>query len=117
MFAGTDEWALTRGAGWIEGTAEPGASGNVGIASHRDGFFRPLKDVGVGDIVILEMKRGSMTYGIESIQIVEPTDVWVLDPTEEPSITLVTCYPFYFVGSAPQRYIIRASSEVGTEGG
>jgi len=110
VFVGTDEWALTRGAGWIEGTAEPGASGNIGIASHRDGFFRPLKDVRLGDGVILETNRGLMTYRIDSIQIVDPTDVSVLDPTGEPSVTLVTCFPFYFVGSAPQRYIVKAAS-------
>lgn len=116
VFVGTDEWALTRGAGWIEGTAEPGISGNVGIASHRDGFFRPLKDVGVGDTVILETHRGVMTYHVDSIRIVDPTDVSVLNPTEDPSVTLVTCFPFYFVGNAPQRYIVTAVSVSEIEG-
>jgi len=116
VFVGTDEWALTRGAGWIQGTAAPGATGNAGIASHRDGFFRPLKDVGLGDTVILETRQGSITYSIESIRIVDPTDVSVLEPTGDPSVTLVTCYPFYFVGSAPQRYIVKAASVPNLEG-
>ena len=111
VFVGTEEWAITRGAGWIEWTAPPGEPGNAGIASHRDGFFRPLKDVAIGDSLILETPRGSISYRIESLQIVEPSDVSVLDPTEESTITLVTCYPFYFVGDAPHRFIVTASAE------
>ncbi|MEJ2582866.1 MAG: class D sortase [Acidobacteriota bacterium] len=111
VFVGTEEWAITRGAGWIEWTAPPGGPGNAGIASHRDGFFRPLKDVSIGDSLVLETPRRSITYRIESLQIVEPSDVSVLDPTEESTITLITCYPFYFVGSAPHRFIVTALAE------
>ena len=109
VFDGTDDLTLNRGAGRIEGTALPGQPGNSGIAAHRDGFFRLLSDVELGDRIIVETIDSSSTFVIEDIRVVEPTDVWVLEPTDSPSVTLVTCYPFYFVGSAPQRYIVRAA--------
>lgn len=109
IFDGTDDLTLNRGAGRIEGTALPGQPGNSGIAAHRDGFFRQLADVALGDEIIVETVDSTSIYQIEDIRIVEPTDVWVLEPTDSPSLTLVTCYPFYFVGSAPQRYIVRAA--------
>jgi sortase A len=105
---GTDDWTLNRAVGYIEDTARPGADGNTGIAGHRDGFFRVLKDVVPGDTIELEMPEGAVTYHVERAWIVEPDDVSVLDPTPTRAITLVTCYPFYYIGSAPQRYIIRA---------
>ncbi len=108
VLEGTDEWTLDRGAGHIEDTAAPGADGNVGIAAHRDGFFRPLKDARVGDVIELATARGTTRYRIERTWIVDPDDVSVLDPTPGAALTLVTCYPFYFVGSAPQRFIVRA---------
>jgi sortase A len=108
VMEGTDDWTLNRAAGHIDDTAAPGAEGNSGIAAHRDGFFRALKDAQVGDVLELETRRGALTYRIESIWIVEPEDVSVLDPTPVAAVTLVTCYPFYFVGAAPQRYIVRA---------
>ena len=108
VFDGTDDLILNRGAGRIEGTAMPNQPGNSGIAAHRDGFFRELADVELGDEIVVETIDSSSTYVIEDIRIVDPTDVWVLDPTDLQSITLVTCYPFYFIGSAPQRYIVRA---------
>jgi len=108
ILEGSDDWTLNRAVGHIEDTARPGADGNSGIAGHRDGFFRGLKDVEVGDAITLETLDSTSRYRIERIWIVEPEDVSVLDPTPGPSITLVTCYPFYFVGSAPQRYIVRA---------
>ena len=108
VLRGTSDATLDRGAGHVEGTAMPGTSGNSGIAGHRDGFFRGLKDVAIGDAIELETLQETQTYRIERTWIVKPDDVSVLDPTPEQSITLVTCYPFYFVGSAPQRYIIRA---------
>lgn len=108
IFEGTDEFVLNRGAGHIEGTALPGSAGNFGVAAHRDGFFRELGDVGLAHEISVDVLDGSFRYAVSEIHIVEPTDVWVLEPTETPSITLVTCYPFYFVGSAPQRYIVRA---------
>lgn len=110
VFAGTDDLVLNRGVGWIAGTAQPGEVGNVGIAGHRDGFFRPLKDIAVGDELVLETVGGATTYIVEKLHIVDPTDVWVLEPTASPGMTLVTCYPFYFVGSAPQRFIVRAGT-------
>jgi len=105
---GTDEAKLNRGVGRIEGTALPGQAGNLGIAGHRDGFFRGLKDVAVGDAVELETLDGTEAYVVDDIRIVDPDDVSVLKPTSSPAITMVTCYPFYFVGSAPRRYIVRA---------
>jgi sortase A len=110
VFDGSEDWVLDRGAGRIEGTAFPGDPGNIGIASHRDGFFRPLKDIAVSDTVILETPRGLTWYQVVSLRIVDPTDVWVLDPTEEDVVTLITCYPFFFVGSAQQRFVVRARS-------
>jgi sortase A len=111
VLEGTDDWTLNRGVGHIEDTAKPGETGNVGIAGHRDGFFRGLKDVLVGDVLELELRNGTDQYRIEKIWIVNPDDVSVLDPTPSRSVTLVTCYPFYFIGSAPQRYIVRAALE------
>jgi sortase A len=108
VLEGTDDWTLNRGVGHIEDTATPGASGNIGLAGHRDGFFRALKDIASGDTIDLETTSGILHYRVERTWIVGPDDVSVLDPTREPSVTLVTCYPFYFVGSAPQRFIVRA---------
>jgi sortase A len=106
---GTDDLTLNRGLGRISGTARPGMRGNIGIAGHRDGFFRGLKDVGVGDTIELKTPNGTATYVIDQIKIVAPDDVSVLRPRSVPSVTLVTCYPFYFIGSAPRRYIVAAS--------
>jgi sortase A len=108
VLEGTDELALNRGVGHIVGTPPPGAGGNSGIAGHRDGYFRGLKDIAIGDAIEIETLDGAATYAITDLLIVEPSDVWVLEPTGVPSLTLVTCYPFYFTGSAPQRYIVRA---------
>jgi sortase A len=108
VLEGTDEWALNRGVGHIEDTARPGADGNTGIAGHRDGFFRALKDITAGDVLEIETPASIAQYRVERTWIVGPDDVSVLDPTSTPSVTLVTCYPFYFVGSAPQRFIVRA---------
>ena len=108
VLEGTDRVTLDRGVGHIERTAAPGSDGNSGIAGHRDGFFRGLKDIGPGDAIEIETLRETEIYRVDRIWIVNPTDVAVLDPTPTPSLTLVTCYPFYFVGSAPLRYIVRA---------
>lgn len=108
VLEGTGELVLNRGIGHITGTPRPGEGGNVGIAGHRDGYFRGLKDVTEGDLILVETLSGTERYTITELLLVDPPDVWVLEPTEVPSITLVTCYPFYFVGSAPQRYIVRA---------
>ena len=108
VLAGTDDLTLNRGVGLIDGSPRPGEIGNSGIAGHRDGFFRGLKDVGVGDAIEVLSLSARHSYVVESIRIVQPEDVSVLDPTSSPVLTLVTCYPFYFIGSAPQRYIVRA---------
>ena len=110
IFEGTEDVTLNRGVGRIEGTAAIGAVGNVGIAGHRDGFFRGLKDVAVGDAIEVQSRAGDVRYSVTEILIVEPDDVYVLEPTSEATLTLVTCYPFYFVGSAPQRYIVKAAA-------
>jgi sortase A len=107
VLEGTDEWTLNRAVGHIADTARPGADGNSGIAGHRDSFFRGLKDVGPGDSLEIETLDRIQHYRIDRTWVVEPDAVWVLDPTESRSVTLVTCYPFYFIGSAPQRYIVR----------
>jgi sortase A len=109
IFTGTSELVLNRGVGWIEGTAMPGEDGNVGLAGHRDGYFRGLKDLKLGDTIEVQSVGRTLRYRVTALKIVEPTDVSVLDPTDEPSVTLVTCYPFYYVGSAPQRYIVKGT--------
>ena len=109
VLEGTDELVLNRGVGHIDGTPRPGEPGNVGIAGHRDGFFRGLKDVTAGDVIEVETLSQRLRYRIQSLTIVSPQSVEVLEPTAEPTLTLVTCYPFYYVGSAPQRFIVRAT--------
>jgi sortase A len=108
VLSGTDDFTLNRAVGHIEETALPGTDGNSGIAGHRDGFFRGLKDIGPEDVIELETLRGKQVYRVERIWVVDPEDVSVLDPTPTRSLTLVTCYPFYHVGPAPQRFIVRA---------
>jgi len=108
VLPGTDDATLDRGLGHIEDTPLPGADGNAGIAGHRDGFFRGLKDILPGDTIEIDTLGRKDTYRVERTWIVDPSDVSVLDPTPSASLTLVTCYPFYFVGSAPQRFIVRA---------
>jgi sortase A len=109
VFDGTDDVRLDRGVGRIPGTARPGEAGNLAIAGHRDGFFRALKDILPGDEVRLTTLAGSEVYSVDRYWIVTPDEVEVLDSTASPSLTLITCYPFYYVGSAPQRFVVRAS--------
>ena len=119
LLEGTSDLAMNRGVGHVVGTALPGERGNLAIAGHRDGFFRGLKDVSVGDVVEVERPRHAEEAGatsrqtdryvIRAIKIVSPSDVSVLRQTPEPTLTLITCYPFYFVGAAPQRYVVQAS--------
>jgi|GEM_PF-154737 sortase A len=116
LFEGTDVITLNHALGRIAGTARPGEPGNIGIAGHRDSFFRGLKDVSVGDTIELKTLQGTDTYIVDEIQIVKPQQVEVLQPKPVPSLTLVTCYPFYFLGSAPQRYIVTASLSRETNG-
>jgi sortase A len=109
VLEGTDDLTLNRGVGHIQGTGRPGDEGNVGIAGHRDGFFRTLKDIGPGDTIELVTASRTEIYTVDGIVLVRPTDVSVLQRRPTRSLTLVTCYPFYFIGSAPQRYIVQAS--------
>jgi len=109
VFNGTDEDVLNRGVGRIVGTARVGEKGNLGIAGHRDGFFRALKDVNRGDAVELVTARGSAVYEVDNIVIVTPDNVRILHNRPVPTITLVTCYPFYFIGDAPRRYVLQCS--------
>ena len=113
VLPGTDDFVLDRAVGHIEDTALPGTDGNSGIAGHRDGFFRGLKDIATGDAIELETLNGRQLYRVERTWIVNPEDVSVLDPTPVRSLTLVTCYPFYYIGSAPQRLIVRAVLQPG----
>jgi sortase A len=109
VLPGTDDSTLDRAVGHIDGTAQPGSDGNQGIAGHRDGFFRGLKDITPGDLIELDTMQGTDVYRVERTWIVNPDDVSVLAPTSTRTLTLVTCYPFYFVGSAPSRFIVRAA--------
>jgi sortase A len=109
VFEGTDELTLNRGAGRIRGTAMPGEQGNIGIAAHRDGFFRSLKDVHPGDRIELAQLRHRFVYTVDTLAVVDPSNVTVLQSRPQPSLTLVTCYPFHFIGGAPRRYVVQAS--------
>lgn len=106
---GTDEETLRRAAGHIENTALPGRPGNVGIAGHRDTLFRPLRNIRKDDVISLTTLQGIYRYRVVSLKIVKPTDVAVLDPDGTQVLTLVTCHPFYFIGPAPDRFIVRAT--------
>jgi len=108
VLPGTADRTLDRALGHIDDTALPGTDGNSGIAGHRDGFFRGLKDIVPGDEIELETLNGKEFYRVDRTWVVNPEDVTVLDPTLTRTLTLVTCYPFYYVGAAPQRFIVRA---------
>ena len=109
VFEGTDSITLNRGLGRIHGTAMLDGGGNVGIAGHRDSFFRPLRGVVLGDAVELATAHGRDRYIVDRISIVDPADTDVLKTRQDAQLTLVTCYPFNFIGSAPRRYIVQAS--------
>jgi sortase A len=109
IYNGTDEFNLNRGVGRIKGMAKMDEDGNLGISGHRDGFFRVMKDIQVGDDIDIQTTRGVESYAVTSITIIPKSDVSILEPTTEKSLTIVTCYPFYFVGHAPKRYIVKAT--------
>lgn len=110
IYDGATDLHMDRGIARIEGTAMPGHDqGNLGIAGHRDGYFRVLKDIQFGDEILVTTSAGKQTYVVEQLMIVDPSAVEVLHRTPKPTITLVTCYPFYFVGHAPERFIVRAA--------
>jgi sortase A len=109
VYTGSSSVVLKRGAGWVEGTALPDSdNGNIGIAAHRDSFFRPLRGIKPGAQLYIDTGQSTRRYHVTSINVVAPQDVWVLADTARPSVTLVTCYPFHYVGAAPQRFIVRA---------
>jgi len=106
---GTSSKSLRRAVGHIAGTALPGQPGNVGIAGHRDTFFRPLRNIQRDDVITLTTSKGEYRYRVVSTKVVSPDNVAVLDSDQDEVLTLVTCYPFYFVGPAPDRFIVRAA--------
>jgi len=108
VFDQMDDITLNAGLGRIPGTVRPDQRGNIGIAGHRDGFFRCLKDIAKGDTIELVTKTKTKIFVVDKITITKPDDLKPLQPGP-PELTLVTCYPFYYVGSAPQRYIVQAS--------
>jgi sortase A len=108
VYPGTDRITLNRGAGIVDGTAYPGEEGNMALSAHRDGFFRPLKDIRVGDVITVRQLQGADQFLVQDIFVTDPLDLSVLEPTDDAMITLITCYPFYYVGFAPDRLIVRA---------
>jgi len=120
VLEGSDDGTLSRGAGHIEDTSLPDnvvSGSNIGIAGHRDTIFRPLRNVHQGDPLTLTTARGSYHYRVVKTTIVGPDDVYVLDPTPRPTVTLVTCYPFEFIGHAPRRFIVQAELVDNSEAG
>jgi sortase A len=108
VMSGDDEEVLAAAAGHLPDTPRPWEAGNSAIAAHRDGLFRPLKRIRRGDVIRLRTSRGDLEYRVDELRIVMPTDLSVLEPRESDSITLITCYPFNYVGAAPKRFIVHA---------
>jgi len=108
IIEGEDAKTLRRAAGHVPGTVLPGQRGNVGITGHRDTFFRPLRNIHMDDVITLTTLQGEYRYRVVYTKVVSPEDVTVLDSTGGEILTLVTCHPFYFVGAAPNRFIVRA---------
>jgi sortase A len=111
---GSDARTLRLAVGHIPGTAYPGEHGNVGLAGHRDTFFRQLQHIRADDVIRIATADGTYSYRVERTTVVNPRDVWVLDPADRDVLTLITCYPFTYIGSAPQRFIVRAVYESDT---
>jgi LPXTG-site transpeptidase (sortase) family protein len=109
VYANDSELSMDRGAGIVNGMSFPHEPGNIGISGHRDGYFRALKDIKKGDRILLQTLEGPKQFTVENMQVVEISDISLLQDTREQTVTLVTCYPFYFVGHAPQRFIVTAS--------
>jgi sortase A len=108
VLEGDDARILALAVGHIPGTALPGPYGNVGLAGHRNTFFRPLQKIKVGDEIRLSTGSGVFKYRVVSLRVVFPSAIEVLDYTQRPTLTLVTCYPFHTIGAAPERLIVRA---------
>ena len=105
---GADAATLRRAVGHVPSTALPGEPGNAAFAGHRDTFFRKLRDVRKGDEIVFTTSAGTHRYVVNELRVVQPSDVSVLEPTASPVLTLVTCYPFNYIGPAPERFIVRA---------
>lgn len=108
IVAGTSELDLDAGVGWLKASSGLDGDGNIVLAAHRDGFFRTLKDIPEGTVIEIITPEIHDRYVVTATQIVQPEEIWVLQPTDFATLTLVTCYPFYFVGSAPQRFVVNA---------
>ena len=108
VLQGIDEDTLISGAGHVPGTPLPGDEGNVAIAAHRDTFFRKLQGIRPGDSIQVATVRRTYEYVVDSTEIVDPEDTQVMESRARPELTLITCYPFYFVGAAPKRFIVHA---------
>jgi sortase A len=113
---GSDAQTLRRGPGHLENTAYPGDSGNMVIAGHRDSFFWPLRDIQRGDDIFLDTPEGRFQYQVTWLRVVSPKDLSVLAPTSQPELTLITCYPFWVFGDAPDRLVVRAAAVEGRSG-
>jgi sortase A len=108
VLEGSDADSLRLGVGRLHNSSLPGEPGNVVLAGHRDTFFRSLREIRPGDQISLRTTQGTFSYTVDWTEVVNPSDIAVLRPTASPALTLVTCYPFYYLGSAPQRFIVRA---------
>lgn len=108
ILQGDSPQVLRRGVGHLPGTPMPGEWGNVGLAGHRDSFFRPLRQIRAGDIIALRTAKGQFRYRVESTRVVSPNNNEVLASTDKRELTLVTCFPFSYVGAAPHRFVVRA---------
>jgi LPXTG-site transpeptidase (sortase) family protein len=109
VYSTSTDLTMDRGAGIIDGMAYPHEPGNIGISGHRDGYFRVLKDIEPGDQLVLQTLEGTKKFKVDATHVVEISDTRLLQDTEDQTVTLVTCYPFYFVGHAPKRFIVTAS--------
>jgi sortase A len=108
VLEGSSQKILGVAAGHVEGTALPGTVGNVAIAAHRDSFFHSLQEIRANDVIQLKTVKGDFQYTVENTEIVDPSDIEVLHRTVDPELTLITCYPFHYIGSAPKRFIVHA---------
>jgi sortase A len=112
---GDDDATLKVAIGHLPDTPLPWHEGNSALAGHRDTFFRPLQHIRVGDELRVSTVHGDFRYQVRETKVVGPNDLWVLDPTDRPTLTLITCYPFSYVGKAPRRFIVRAERTTSTE--
>jgi sortase A len=108
VMPGDDDATLSRAVGHLSDTPLPWDGGNTALAGHRDTFFRPLERIKAGDDVYLDTSRGRFHYRVRRTIVVKPEDLWVLDPSANATLTLITCFPFHYIGSAPQRFVVQA---------